>query len=218
MAAAKEGCAAVQRAADGAGIVEADSWQQVAALLSGWACRRVWRPAWGLKRSCRRVLPHQPLACPVVPGLAVSPAGLEHAWSCCRRVIDPATLLNPRPLAHGVAQAPMKQPLDTLSCATIRVSSAACLARAAAQLGPGRAFACSPRSSVATGPKCRSWAAPHSRWIPHCLLAILECGGTVLPAGLESCHRGGTGIRSREGHTHANSVIAPRRATHRPPR
>ena len=56
----------------------------------------------GLKRSCRRVLPHPPLACPVVPGLAVSPAGLEHAWSCCRRVIDPGTLLNPRPLAPGV--------------------------------------------------------------------------------------------------------------------
>ena len=56
----------------------------------------------GLKRSCRRVLPRPPLACPVVPGLAVSPAGLEHAWSCCRRVIDPGTLLNPRPLAPGV--------------------------------------------------------------------------------------------------------------------
>ena len=45
MAAAKEGCAAVQRAADGADVVEADRWQQVAAWLSGWAWRRVWRPA-----------------------------------------------------------------------------------------------------------------------------------------------------------------------------
>jgi hypothetical protein len=52
MAAAMEGCAAVQWAADGAGVVEADSWQQVAAFLSGWAWRRVCRPAWGLKRSC----------------------------------------------------------------------------------------------------------------------------------------------------------------------
>ncbi|CAB4750835.1 unannotated protein [freshwater metagenome] len=52
MAAAKEGCAAVQRAADGADVVETDRWQQVAALLSGWAWRRVWRPAWGLRRSC----------------------------------------------------------------------------------------------------------------------------------------------------------------------
>ena len=127
MAAAKESCAAMQRAADGADVVEADSWQQVAAWLSGWAWRRVCRPAWGLKRSCRRVLPHPPLACPVDPGLAVSPASLEHAWSCCRRAIDPGTLLNPRPLAPGVARATMKQPLDTLSCATIRVSSAACL-------------------------------------------------------------------------------------------
>ena len=31
MAAAMESCAAVQRAADGADVVEADSWQQVAA-------------------------------------------------------------------------------------------------------------------------------------------------------------------------------------------
>jgi hypothetical protein len=45
MAAAKESCDAVQRAADGADIVEADRWQQVAAWLSGWAWRRVWRPA-----------------------------------------------------------------------------------------------------------------------------------------------------------------------------
>ena len=89
-----EGCGAVQRAADGADVVEAVRWQQVAAWLSGWAWRRVCRPAWGLERSCRRVLPHSPLACPVGPGLAVSPAGLEHAWSCCRRVIDPGTLLS----------------------------------------------------------------------------------------------------------------------------
>ena len=40
---------------------------------------------------------------------------------------------------------------------------------------------------------------------PDCPLAILESGGTVLPPGLESCHRGGTGIRSREGLTHSNS-------------
>ena len=45
MAAAKESCVAVQRAADGADIVEADRWQQVAAWLCGWAWRRVWRPA-----------------------------------------------------------------------------------------------------------------------------------------------------------------------------
>ena len=126
MAAGMEGCGAVQRAADGADVVEADRCQQVAAWLSGWAWRRVCRPAWGLKRSCRQVRPHQPLACPVDPGLAGSPAGLEHAWSCCRRAIDPATLLNPRPLAPGVARATMKQPLDILSCATIRISSATC--------------------------------------------------------------------------------------------
>ena len=52
IASAMESCAAVQRAADGADVVEADRWQQVAAWLSSWAWRRVWRPAWGLKRSC----------------------------------------------------------------------------------------------------------------------------------------------------------------------
>ena len=48
----------------------------------------------GLEAVLWRVLPHPPLPCPVDPGLAVGPAGLEHAWSCCRRVIDPGTLLS----------------------------------------------------------------------------------------------------------------------------
>ena len=62
MAAGMEGCGAVQRAADGADVVEADRCQQVAAWLSGWAWRPVWRPAWDLRLPCRRGVPLPPLA------------------------------------------------------------------------------------------------------------------------------------------------------------
>ena len=104
-------------------------------------------------------------------------------------MIDPGTLLNPRPLAPGVAQATMKQPLDTLSCATIRVSSAARLPRAGG--GSTRSWAC---FRVQSPLECRDWtevSQSGSATLPldSAILSLVYSSDIWVSAGVQASDR-----------------------------